>query len=274
MRIKIGLIGFGNMGSAIYERAKDAFDFIVLEKEAARTAGLDPAQIENDLHRLVSRVEALVLAVKPQDFPALLGGLDDIGDITVISIAAGITTEKVESALARSGAAHVVRVMPNLAVKVGKGMSCICRGSRTRQKDLSLAESLFKKAGHVLVIEEALMDAATAISGSGPGFFCEMVEGKSLHEAQNFGRHIFMPELQACAVQAGFTPRQAALLSAQTTAGAVELMKVSGCAAAELRDRVASKGGTTEAGLTALRQTHSLAEAVRAALERARQLAK
>jgi len=272
MKPIIGLAGFGNMGSAIYERAKDAFDILVYEKDTSKTAALPPAAVESDLRALVSRCAAVVLAVKPQDFPELLRQIGDPGKTVVISIAAGIPTAFIEAAFP---GAHVIRVMPNLPAKVGKGMSCIARGKKVAQPDLTLAEGIFKKVGQVLVIDESLMNAATAISGSGPGFFFDQVIGKSVHEAENYGKHNFTPQLIEAARAVGFHDnRQAVTLANATTAGALELLRQTKIAAEVLRDQVTSKGGTTEAGLKALHETDSLIEAARAALARAQELAK
>lgn len=271
MKVSIGIVGFGTMGSAIFERAADAFDFIVYEKDCAKTAALAAGICEEELERLAARSEAVVLAVKPQDFSALLAGFRSSLNKTVISIAAGIATPTIEQALP---GARVVRVMPNLAVKVGKAMSCIARGKSASGKDLELAERLFKKLGQVLVINETMMNAATAVSGSGPGFLYELLQDKSLHEAENFARHMFAPELQEAAVEVGFNGDQARLLAKATVEGAMELLRVSGISAVELRDKVTSKGGTTAAGLQALRNGGSLGEAVKAALARAQELAK
>lgn len=270
MREKIGLIGFGNMGSAIFERAKDTFDFMVYEKDPAKTGKLPPEVVAQDLCAMVSQADAVVIAIKPQDFSGLLKELKP-GGAAIISIAAGIPIAFIEAAIPD---ARVIRVMPNLAAKVGKGMTCIAKGRKAAQPDLTLAERLFKKVGQVLVIDESLMDAATAVSGSGPGFFFELVAGKSLHEAQNFGKHMFTPELAAAAVQIGFTPQQASVLASMTTTGALALLKETGVSAQELRDRVTSKGGTTAAGLEALRKTGELRDAACAALARAKELSK
>jgi pyrroline-5-carboxylate reductase len=270
MREKIGLIGFGNMGSAIYERAKNAFDLLVYEKDTSKTAQLEGPAVEADLPGLVSRCDALILAVKPQDFPALLQQLSS-AEKTVISIAAGIPTAAIEKVLPRC---RVIRVMPNLAASIGKAMSCIARGKSAGQRELQLAERIFKQIGAVMVIGEAMMDAATAISGSGPGFFFELVAGKSLHEAENYGRHMFAENLREAAVSVGFSGREAKALAEKTTQGAAAMLRETKIPPETLRDRVTSKGGTTEAGLKALRETHSLTEAAQAAFARARELAK
>jgi pyrroline-5-carboxylate reductase len=271
MKKRIGLIGFGTMGSAIYERAGNAFDFLIYEKDPSKTAAIPAAQKAAGLGALISAVDAVVLAVKPQDFPVLLGQMGGAGAAVVISIAAGITTAAIEDIFP---GAHVIRVMPNLPAKVGRGMSCIARGKKVAQPDMTIAEQLFKKVGQILVIDESLMNAATAISGSGPGFFFDQVDGKSIHEAENYGRHIFTPQLAEAARAVGFLDtKQAAILAQATTAGALELLKTAPVSARELCRQVSSKGGTTEAGLKALHETNSLVEAAKAALARAKELA-
>jgi pyrroline-5-carboxylate reductase len=271
MKQKVGLIGFGNMGSAIYEKAKDAFDFRIYEKDISKTGPLPPSSVENDLHTLMAGLDACILAVKPQDLTALLQQLPAPGNATVISIAAGIPTALIERALP---GAHVIRVMPNLPAKVGKGMSCIAKGKKAIQKDLTIAENIFKKVGQVMLIEEPLMNAATAVSGSGPGFFFEQVVGKSPDEATIYAKNDFKEQLLLAAHAVGFFGATALALASATTAGAVEMLRVTKLPPEQLRDQVTSKGGTTEAGLKVLRQTHSLTDAVKAAMERAAELAK
>jgi pyrroline-5-carboxylate reductase len=269
MKTSFGLIGFGTMGSAIYDRAKDAFDILVYEKDPSKVAALPQGTVETDLGRFLSRVEAFVIAVKPQDFSALLSQCGGGREMTVISIAAGITTASLERQLP---CAKAVRVMPNLPARIGKGMTCIAGGKSARQQDLRLAEQIFRKLGQVLIIDEKMMNAVTGVSGSGPGFFYEQVCGMSLHEAVNFAKHNFTEQLVAAAHEVGFSGQQALLLARQTTEGAVEMLRETRLPPETLRDQVTSKGGTTAAGLAALRQTHSLADAVKAAAKRAEEL--
>lgn len=270
MKTILGLVGFGTMGSAIYERAKDAFDILVHEKDTSKVSSLAQGTAESDLRLLVPRVAALVIAVKPQDFPSVMEELKPLSPACVISIAAGVTTSSIESRLPGT---RVVRVMPNLPARIGKGMSCIARGKSAKEEDMGLAEKLFRTVGQVLRIDESMMNAATAISGSGPGFFFEEVADKSLHEAQNYAKHDFEEQLAQAAMAVGFLNAQAHTLARQTTAGSLEMLRVAKLPAATLRDQVTSRGGTTEAGLKALRESHSLVDAAKAAAKRAAELA-
>ena len=118
------------------------------------------------------------------------------------------------------------------------------------------------------------MNAATAISGSGPGYLYYLIEGKSLNEAKKYALNVFMPSLKEEAMKIGFDPDEARLLAQATTEGSLAIFESSGLSAEQLKLQVASKGGTTEAGLEALQKGGSIKDAVVAALKRAEQLSK
>ena len=261
------------MGSAIVARARGAYDFLVFDNDPAKLppaeSGITPCQGIGDA---VAGAGVIILAVKPQDFEQALSVIKySIEDKLVISIAAGIRTSYIESVI---GKKRVVRVMPNLAVKVGMGMSCICKGAYANQQDVRIVASLFNRMGKTLVIDEKLMDAATAVSGSGPGFLLHQMIGKNINQAEIDARHGFEIELKEAATQVGFTPQQALTLAAATTAGTIQLVKVTKEQPEALRDKVTSKGGTTAAGLEVLKNDGTLADAVKAALARAKELSR
>lgn len=268
----IGIIGYGNMGQAIAERIKTQYLVYVFEKEQSKTQNLSGISVTINIEDLLKKVANIILAVKPQDFEIVLNNIKNlIKGKLIISIAAGISTSYIEKQLGRI---RVIRVMPNLAVKVGKGMICLCKGRYSFVGDLAFVREIFNYLGKTMTLEEDLMDAVTAVSGSGPGYFYDLVKNKKPEEWEDYGKNIFIPQISAVAQGIGFTEQQAQILAKTTVEGSIALLKETGLSPAVLCSQVCSKGGTTEAGLAVLRITNSLEEAIRAALKRAKNLAK
>ena len=212
--------------------------------------------LASDNAEAVAGADLIILAVKPQSFGELAAEIS--GKITdnavVLSIMAGVKMEKISSAL---GAKKIVRAMPNLGARVGKSMT-VWHGQSLTAKDLKVIKTLFQSIGQELEVKsEDFIDKATAVSGSGPGFFYYIID--------NWIK---------AAVNLGFSEAEAKLLIMTTVDGANEVMKTDKNPG-ELVSQVASKGGTTEAGLRVL-QTANLAalwqEVLRAAYNRASEL--
>lgn len=276
MKRIIGIIGFGNMGSSIANQVKDEFKIICFDKDPSKLKNLTSIEVVNNIVDLILRSEVIILAVKPQDFEELLGEIKNckhLQDKLFISIAAGISTSFIEKNL---GVVRIVRAMPNLPLQIGKGITCLSRGKFASSEDFDFAEDLFEYAGEVLELPESMINAATAISGSGPGWFFEKVACNN--EAWKNKREAlvsdFIVDLKEAARQLGFDDEQAEALSKMTVVGSEVLLLKSGKPAAELRDKVTSRGGTTEAGLKVLRNNGSLSDAAKAALKRAEELSK
>jgi pyrroline-5-carboxylate reductase len=271
--MKIGILGFGNMGAAIGERLKLKYQVFVFDKDLEKTKGCAGITVVKSLEELVNSGNALILAIKPQDFEKSLEEIKKHEQPhLIISVAAGITTSFIES---RLGEKSVIRAMPNLPAKVGEGMICITKGKYATDIDLSFVQGLFNRLGKTMVINEALMDAATAVSGSGPGFLYEMLNNTLRVEWDRFIKEQFIPKLSYAAAQIGFSAEQADLLAETTALGSMSLLHISKVPAAILKVRVTSRGGTTEAGLAALQgKVGNLELAVRAALRRAEELSK
>jgi len=274
MNKKIGIIGFGNMGSAIAEQLKAGYQITVFDKDKDKTQNLKGINVVLGTAALIKQVDVVVLAVKPQDFDVVLDEAKTIIDgKLIISIAAGISTAYIEKVL---GKVKVIRVMPNLPVKVKEGMSCLCKGKFADDEDLKFTEDLFKRVGKTLIIDnEDMMNSVTAISGSGPGFFCDLVEGKSLDEIKDFSEQYFIPSLIDTATNLAFTPIQAEILATTTGGGIVQYLIRENLTPDEVKKQVVSPGGTTEAGLKVLlHDIKNLEKAVKAALKRARELSR
>lgn len=184
--------------------------------------------------------DIVVLAVKPQvmfdvlapfaQHPAFCGG--EAGPLFV-SIAAGLSTTKLEAAL--PAGARVVRVMPNTPLMVGAGASGICAGANASDADLSLVRDLFTCLGVAVVVDEADMDAVCAVSGSGPAYVAAMIEA-----------------IRDAAAASGLDAQLAEVLATQTVFGTAKLMLDRAQSAEQTRIAVCSPGGTTLAALDAM----------------------
>ncbi len=202
----------------------------------------------------------ILLAVKPQLYREVCAEFADVirEDHLVVSIMAGVSTRALEQQLAGDHA-RVVRVMPNLALHVGEGMSGIFPGRHATEADLLRAQRIFEAGGRTIVLrDESLMDAVTAVSGSGPAYFYHVCE--AIVEAGE---------------QAGLTHREATLLATQTCLGAARMMMESPDPPGVLARKVMSPGGTTEAAFESMRANNvkeHLTKAVLAAWKRSEEL--
>lgn len=263
----LGMLGFGNMGQAIARglvatrtmaAAKIAvFDVDEPKRALARALGAVAAASPEDLAR---QSEVFLIAVKPQSFDAAIEPIIDTlpQEALVVSIMAGVSIASIQKRLGADR--RVVRVMPNLPALVGAGAAGIALSSTCAPADKETARAVFESVGTVEFVPEDAMDVITALSGSGPAYFFYVVECLT-HAATRHG----LPE------------DQAARLAAQTVLGAALLLRDSGEPAAVLRQRVTSKGGTTEAALNAFREKgldEVIAAGVAAAAARSRELGK
>lgn len=273
--MKIGIIGYGNMGRIIVERIKPLnYEVLVYDKDKFKTKGLSGIRALNKNSEVASLSDIIIIAVKPQDIDGALREIkNDVQDKLIISIAAGISTSYLEKAL---GNIRVIRTMPNIAAKIGESVTCLCKGAFVGEGDLELAQQIFYYLGTTKVIEEKLMNAATAISGSGPGYIFDFLNTESIdtNSVPEHIRHELMMRLEKAALAVGFDLEVASFLAANTVNSSLALIKKTKLSPAELRDQVASKGGTTEAGLEVLHKDGTWEEAALAALKRAEKLAK
>jgi pyrroline-5-carboxylate reductase len=265
---ELGFLGAGHMaegivaavvGSRLYEPAQILVSDPSHERRALFADRFGVGVTEDNAH-VVRQAGRVVWAVKPQIFDAVARELPTSpgSDHLLISIMAGVSTAKIEEAFSHAPM-RVVRAMPNLPIRVGAGMTGLCKGAHATADDLAQAEAIFQAGGGTVVVkDEALMDAVTAISGSGPAYF-----------------YYFVEALTAGGVACGLDEADALALAEHTCLGAARMMLESGEPPAELRAKVTSKGGTTQAALERMARDgvdRALREAVRAAYERGRQL--
>ncbi|MBU1125759.1 MAG: pyrroline-5-carboxylate reductase [Candidatus Omnitrophica bacterium] len=266
----IGILGFGNMGSAIAECLKSEHEVFVFDKEKSRISNTQGLGVANSVEDLLNTADIFILAVKPQDFSTVLKSIKaGIGDKLLISIAAGVTTSAIETSL---GKVRLIRVMPNLPARIGKGITCLTKGKYAQDDDLRFAQSLFGALGKTCILQEDLMNAATSISGSGPGYLYDICQARSLQEIEAYASQEFILLLEDAAHALGFSAHEAHELATATTEGSIAFLKASGLSPAELVKQICSKGGTTEAGIAVLRKGGALKEAVYAARARAQEL--
>ncbi len=212
-----------------------------------------------DNARVVSDCACVMIAVKPQAFPGVAQELRELftAGHLVVSIMAGVSAARVAGLL--GGRPRVVRVMPNLPIMVGAGMSGLWPGPSATPEDVDLVRRLFDAGGETLVVsDESLIDAVTAVSGSGPAYFYAFVEAVAAGGA-------------AC----GLTEAEALRLARAACLGAARMMIQTGEPPAELRRKVTSRGGTTQAALEHLETCgadRAIRDAVVAAFRRAREL--
>lgn len=266
----IGFVGGGNMAEALVKgliaaKVYSPKDIFVSDIRAERLDFLVKqyrvVTVDNNA-KLASKVDILVLSVKPQNMTdALLSIKDTIKkDALVISIAAGIKTANIAAEL---GDMAIVRVMPNTPALIGEGASALFATEKAKPM-LKKAEAIFSSVGKAVVVDnEDLIDAVTAVSGSGPAYYFLLVE-----------------EMIKVANQLGLDEDVAKDLVLQTAKGAALLAAEAdkkGEGPSVLRQKVTSPGGTTEAALKVLadgRFGPLIAEAIKRARDRSRELSK
>jgi pyrroline-5-carboxylate reductase len=274
---KLGFIGAGNMAEAlarglVENKVFKASELIASDVDAARRRKFKNAlkiEVTTDNLKVLNSSRALLFAVKPQTIDAVLTELtragegngasrkSGLGTKLFVSIAAGVTLSRLESAL--GGRARVIRVMPNAPAMVGQGMAALVRGRNATRADEAFALKIFRAVGDAVALkDETLLDTVTALSGSGPAYV-----------------YLFAKALADAAAALGLAPELALRMALKTIRGAEENMRRSSMTAAELIRIVASPGGTTEAALKQLGAdgfSDIVSRAIHAAAERSRQL--
>jgi pyrroline-5-carboxylate reductase len=237
MNRKIGFIGCGKMASAII-KGMVGYDVKGSEVncEIAQLAQ-DALGIEvcHDNRTLAAQSDVIFLAVKPNYVPAVLEEIRDLtADKLIVSIAAGIRTEKLGS--------RVIRVMPNTPALVRESMSGVARGAGASDCDVEFVMNLLSSIGKVIEIDEAQMDVLTAISGSGPAFFYKVIE-----------------DIARAGEKLGLDYEKSLLLATQTATGAAKMIENRGNLSVQnLIDNVATKGGCTFEGIQAMKGSEKL----------------
>lgn len=264
-RYELAFIGAGNMAEAVARGVISAgllapSQMIAGDPVPARQAVFNGAlgvRCEDDNLGAATSARTILLAVKPQHFREVMTALAPrlTAEQRVVSIMAGVSTATLEACVP-AVPLRTVRVMPNLPMAVKSGTSALAPGRHARPGDLDDAVAIFRAGGEAVVVDERLMDAVTAISGSGPAYFYYWTEA-----------------MITAGVQLGLTHDQAARLAKGTALGAARMMLESPEPPEELRRRVTSPGGTTLAAVTSMNAGHVQEEVVKAVHAAARRSA-
>ena len=235
----ICFIGAGKMASAIIKGLLSSKTFdnkhvIAVEvNEATANIARENFGIEvySNPSDAISKADIVLIATKPFVVPELLESIKPfINDKQlIISIAAGITFDKIEKALGFDK--RIVRVMPNTPALLECGMSAICKNASAKDSDLDTVETIFSKIGRVIKCEEKDIDAVTGVSGSGPAFYYYIIN-----------------EIAKAGEKLGLDYKTALTLSAQTALGAAKMIMETGNSPEELITAVTTPGGTTAEG--------------------------
>ncbi|HEY6085998.1 MAG TPA: pyrroline-5-carboxylate reductase [Nitrospira sp.] len=246
----------GLLGGQVYS-AESIWATDPVASRRDRLKSLFGIRVSEDNRAAVKWAAVVLLAVKPQTIPAVLNEIrPDLGGRFVISIAAGVTINSLTKLA--PGLKAVIRAMPNQPVLVREGMTALAIGVGVSDHEQEVARTIFESVGRVVPVDERLMDAVTGLSGSGPAYVFQAIEA-----------------LADGGVKMGLPRQTAELLAAQTMLGAARMVLESGEHPAKLKDRVASPGGTTIAGLHQLEQggfRATLMGAVEAATKRSEEL--
>ncbi len=264
---RIAMLGLGKMGGMLADAllakgvlAPDQLRGTTGHADSARAAAAQLGiEVLTDNAAAARQADVVILGVKPQTLPRVLAGVREaVGpEQLVISLAAAAQTRAIEDALAPG--VPVIRAMPNLPCLVGQGMTVLCPGRHAQAEHVALAEALFGAVGRVAVLDhDELMNAVTALSGSGPAYGFIIVE--SLAEG---------------GVKVGLPRSLATTLAAQALLGAAAMVLEMGEHPAKLKDLVTTPAGTTVDGLMALEEGNirvALITAIDAATAKGREL--
>ncbi len=245
MKKTIGFIGCGKMASAIIKGVLSSHQFIIkgseinpeFAKSASEKLGIE---VFCDNKKLVKESDIIFIATKPNQVLEVVKDL--ISEITkeklFVSIAAGVKTSKIES-IAQN--IRLVRIMPNTPALVNLGMFGICTGKNSSKEDVTIVKSLLDTVGKSIDIDESQIDIVTAISGSGPAFFYQIIE-----------------DMARAGEKLGLEYEKSLILAAQTALGSAQMVFNKGQIPVQtLIDNVATKGGCTFVGIEEMKNQNS-----------------
>ena len=240
---KIGFIGCGKMAGAIISAIKEDYNVIGSEineefaKSASQRLGIE---ICCDNRKLAQDSDVIFIATKPNQAVEVLEGIKDLitPEKLVVSICAGITLVKIENILLN---ARLIRIMPNTPALVKLGMFGICAGSKATEDDVKFIENLLSSIGKCIDVTEKQMDIVTAISGSGPAFFYQVIE-----------------DMARAGEKLGLEYEKSLTLATQTALGSAQMIFNRGETPVQtLIDNVATKGGCTFVGIQEMKKYNS-----------------
>ena len=262
---RLGILGLGNMGEAIVGallgsgfKRDDLLGYEVKEERARTVKEKYLLELAPAPQALVERSTYVLVAVKPQDAKGLLSSIASVigPDKVVISIMAGVTTSNVLSMVEKP--VKVIRIMPNICVKVGQGAMGMTANDLVPDEALRETKAMLAPLGRMEEVREDLMDAITALSGSGPAFFLSFLEG-----------------MIDAGLKMGLPRDKASTLALQTVKGTVAMLEAEKLHPTLMKEMITSPGGTTIAGLAYLEEKGFkgiLIKAIEEARKRAKEL--
>ncbi|TCP69166.1 pyrroline-5-carboxylate reductase [Baia soyae] len=267
--LRVGFIGAGSITEAMIAgltrgRVIPSCNISVVNRSnCARLQELaDRYQLTRHSHdeQAILESDVIVLAIKPKVASQVLQvwGPKFRENQLILSVIAGVSTNQIEAACPQKVA--VVRTMPNTSAAVGRSATAICKGQHVKEYNFATAKTILESIGIVLEVQESQMDAVTGLAGSGPAYFYYMVEA-----------------MQKAGVYVGLESDIARQFIIQTCIGAAEMLIHTGKEPSRLREEVTSEGGTTFAGLKALKKFYfeeAICEAILKATERSQELGK
>ena len=241
---QIGFIGCGKMAGAIISAIKNDYKVTGSEinediaKSASQRLGIE---VYNDNKKLAEKCNVIFIATKPNQAVEVLEGIKELitPEKLIVSICAGVTIGKIESAL--NNDTRVIRIMPNTPALVKLGMFGICAGSKSTKQDVEFVENLLSTIGKCITVTEKQMDIVTAISGSGPAFFYQVIE-----------------DMARAGEKLGLEYEKSLTLATQTALGSAQMIFNRGEIPVQtLIDNVATKGGCTFVGIQEMKKYDS-----------------
>lgn len=267
-RNKLAVIGVGNMANAIISGALSSdcglSNVVLYDVNKAQTASLcssypDKVSVADSIKAALESADSVLISVKPQNYPEVICEMSKASgyaDKLYISIGAGISTESVKEAFGDK--VLVVRVLPNLPMLIGMGVSVICRNSEVDACDFDFVKKLFACAGGILEIEEEEMNRIIGVTSSSPAYVFKFIDA-----------------VYNGAVEQGLSEEGLLDAICDMVIGSAAMVKQSDDSPALLASRVASKGGTTEKALEMLEAykfSDGIKDAMKACTKRADEL--
>ena len=268
MNKKIAVIGVGNMAKAIIDgiissgmlNIDKIFLFDKFKDACARFENDDRFKITEEIATAVERADYVLLSVKPQNFPEVLEEIQKVSGHEkkiYVTIAAGITTQSVSQKLDN---ALVIRVLPNLPMTIGMGVSAICKNDKATDEDLEFVSAIFTSSGSITMIDESEMNRIIGVTSSSPAYVFKFIDSICKGaEAQGLDGNALLDVVCDMVI------------------GSATLLKNSEYSPSQLISKVASKGGTTEQALIKLNAydfDNTIKEAMIACTARADELGK
>ncbi len=246
MNCKLATIGVGNMAKAIIEGIQSSeisvSEIILYDKNQSQYDSLQnnrcPYVCASSVADAIEMADCVLLSVKPQNFPEILSEIACVPkhqQKLYVTIAAGITVESVSKAL---GDARVIRVLPNLPMTIGKGVSVICRNDSVDRESFDFVRSIFDAAGSTVIINENEMNRMIGVTSSSPAYVFAIIDA-----------------MYNAAIAQGLPSEGLIDAICDVFIGSAELLKRSADTPAQLVSKVASKGGTTERALNTFKNS-------------------